>query len=390
MGAGIARMGDQPVELPLFEARRKRGCHVNFGVLCWGIEPRYRAMRLALKRERTVRNTIGFVCSTLTCLTLAIADSGVAGAQTPNAGPTPSASKPDPVPTWAYPWDPDFKTPPADDAPHRLPGSTASFKWAQARDLFFSPDWHPEDHPPLPAIVATGRKPDVRACGSCHRSEGTGGPENAGLAGLPVAYFVQQIADFKSGARKSAGPQRSGDSLMAATAKAMTEAEIHDAAEYFSSLKAKQIIKVVESDTVPKTYIARLFFAKREDGGTEPLGSRIVEFPNDVEQFELRDSRSQFTAYVPVGSIAKGEALAKNGGSGATIPCAICHGSDLRGIGPIPGIAGRSPSYIVRQLYDFQQGTRAGSSAGLMKPAVAKLSHEDMIALAAYTSSLDP
>jgi cytochrome c553 len=173
-------------------------------------------------------------------------------------------------------------------------------------------------------------------------------------------------------------------------AKAMTDAEIYEAAEYFSSLKAKQIIKVVESDTVPKTYIARLFFAKREDGGTEPLGSRVVEFPNDVEQFELRDSRSQFTAYVPVGSVAKGEALTKTGGSGATIPCAICHGSDLRGIGPIPGIAGRSPSYIVRQLYDFQQGTRAGSSAALMKSAVAKLSQEDMIALAAYISSLDP
>jgi cytochrome c553 len=347
-------------------------------------------MRLALERERTVKNTIGFVCSTLTCLTLAIADSGVASAQPPNAGPTPTASMPEPVPAWAYPWDPDFKTPPADDAPHRLPGSAASFKWAQARDLFFSPDWHPEDHPPLPSIVATGRKPDVRACGSCHRSEGTGGPENAGLAGLPAAYFVQQIADFKSGARKPSGPQRSGDTLMAATAKAMTDAEIYEAAEYFSSLKPKQIIKVVESDTVPKTYIARLFFAKREDGGTEPLGSRIVEFPNEVEQFELRDSRSQFTAYVPVGSIAMGESLAKTGGSGATIPCGICHGSDLRGTGPIPGIAGRSPSYLVRQLYDFQRGTRAGSSAALMKPAVAKLSNEDMIALAAYISSLEP
>ena len=165
-------------------------------------------MRLALERERTVKDTTGFIGSTLASITLAIVASGVAVAQTPNAGSTPSASKPEPVPAWAYPWDPDFKTPPADDAPHRLPGSTASFRWAQARDLFFSPDWHPEDHLPLPAIVATGRKPDVRACGSCHRSEGTGGPENAGLAGLPVAYFVQQIADFKSGARKSSGPQR--------------------------------------------------------------------------------------------------------------------------------------------------------------------------------------
>jgi hypothetical protein len=143
-------MRDQPVERPVFDVGREPGCHVDFRVLPLGIEPRYRAMRLALERERTVKNTIRFVCSTLTCLTLAVANSGVADAQTPNAG-SPTASKPDPVPVWAYPWDPDFKPPPADDAPHRLAGSAASFKWAQTRDLFFSPEWHPEDHPALPA-----------------------------------------------------------------------------------------------------------------------------------------------------------------------------------------------------------------------------------------------
>jgi cytochrome c553 len=112
--------------------------------------------------------------------------------------------------------------------------------------------------------------------------------------------------------------------------------------------------------------------------------------PDDVEQFELRDTRSLFSAYVPVGSIAKGEALAKTGGSGTTISCTICHGPELKGVGPIPGIAGRSPSYIVRQLFDFQQGVRAGPLSALMKPTVEKLSRDDMIALAAYVGSLDP
>ena len=73
-----------------------------------------------------------------------------------------------------------------------------------------------------------------------------------------------------------------------------------------------------------------------------------------------------------------------------TIPCANCHGPDLKGVGPVPGIAGRSPSYIVRQLYDFQQGVRAGSASDLMKPTVAKLAQEDMISLAAYIASLEP
>ncbi len=271
-----------------------------------------------------------------------------------------------------------------------MPGSTATFNWIQARDLFFAPDWHPQDHAPMPPIVANGRKPDVRACGSCHRAEGTGGPENAGLAGLPVEYFMQQMADMKSGARKFSGPQRSSVMLMLASAKGMTEDEAKEAATYFAALKPKRIIKVIESDSVPKTIIPRLFFAKSPAGGTEPLGRRIVEFPDDVEQFELRDTRTQFSAYVPVGSIAKGEALAKTGGAGTTIPCQTCHGADLKGVGPIPGIAGRSPSYIVRQLYDFKHGGRAGPGSAQMKPTVEKLSEEDMIALAAYVASLAP
>lgn len=304
-----------------------------------------------------------------------------------SAGPGAGAAN---YPVWAYSWEPDFVVPKPTDEPQRLPGSNAAFSWVQARDLFFAPSWHPEDHAAMPDVVARGRKPDVRACGSCHRAEGTGGPENAGIAGLPAAYFVQQMADFKSGARKSSGPQRSSVLLMTAAAKAMSDDEVRAAAEYFSALKPKRIIKVVESDSVPRTYIARLFFVKKPEGGSEPLGRRIVEMPDDVEHFELRDSRSQFTAYVPRGSIARGEALVKTGGGGTTMQCAICHGSDLKGVGPIPGIAGRSPSYIVRQLFDFKHGARAGPNSALMKPAVDKLTDDDMIALAAYVASLAP
>jgi cytochrome c553 len=303
-------------------------------------------------------------------------------AQTPAA---PSAS-PAAFPAWAYPWFPEFKAAPDDGIPRRVPDSTAAFTITQERDLFFSPDWHPEDHPPMPDSVARGRTPDARACGSCHRAEGTGGPENASLAGLPAAYIIQQVADFKSGARKFSGPQRSPALLMTAIAKAATDAEVQAAAAYYSSLKPKSLIKVVETDTAPKAQIARVFFMKLPEGGTEPLGRRILEVPDDVEQFEHRDTRAKFTAYVPPGSIARGKALATS----AAIPCVTCHGPDLRGIGPIPGIAGRSPSYIVRQLFDIQQGARAGAASPLMKPAVEKLSQDDMIALAAYVASLQP
>jgi cytochrome c553 len=315
-----------------------------------------------------------------------MAASGAALAQ----APSPSSSPPTSFPAWAYPWAPDFKAPPDDGVPRHVPDSTASFTITQERNLFFVPDWHPDDHPPMPDIVAHGRQPDVRACGSCHRAEGTGGPENASLAGLPASYIIQQIEDYKSGARKFAGPQRSPSVLMTAIAKASTEEEVKAAAAYFSSLKPKANIKVVETDTVPVTQIARVFYMVAKDGGTEPIGQRIVEVPVDAEQFEHRDTRSNFIAYVPKGSLAKGEALAKTGGAGVTTPCATCHGPDLRGVESVPGIAGRSPSYLVRQIYDFQQHARTGSAGALMGPVVEKLSHDDMISLAAYVSSLKP
>jgi cytochrome c553 len=56
----------------------------------------------------------------------------------------------------------------------------------------------------------------------------------------------------------------------------------------------------------------------------------------------------------------------------------------------VPSIAGRSPSYVVRQLYDMKSGARAGAGALQIKPVVANLSIYDIIAIAAYISSLEP
>jgi cytochrome c553 len=326
-------------------------------------------------------------CWHLSLAALAIALSSTAHAQ---GSGTPAAPAANGLPNWAFIWDPSVKVPPPDDKPNALPGSSASYSWKQARDLFVAPDWHAADHGPMPDIVANGRKPDVRACGSCHRVEGTGGPENASLAGLPVSYFLQQIADFKSGARKTSGPDRPATSFMMTAVKGMTDAEALAAAQYFSALKPRRTIQVVEAEMIPKTGEARLFFTKHPGGGTEALGRRIVEFPDDEVQFELRDSHATFTAYVPLGSVAKGEALAKTGGAGTTLVCAVCHGPTLTGVGAIPRIAGRSPSYIVRQLYEFKTGGRSAIASAQMKAVVDNLSPEDIITLAAYVGSLAP
>ncbi|HMB80673.1 MAG TPA: c-type cytochrome [Vicinamibacterales bacterium] len=280
--------------------------------------------------------------------------------------------------------------PAPDVTPRRVPGSTGSFTLAQIRDGFGPADWFPGDHPSMPEIVAHGKRPEVRACSLCHYPNGKGRPENAGVSGLPVAYFVQTMADFKSEARKSADTRKSNTNLMISYAKNMTDEEVKAAAEYFGAMKWTPWIKVVEATTVPKTRIAGGMFLKLEGNVTEPIGDRIIEVADDAERTEsLRDPRSGFTAYVPVGSIKKGEALVTTGG-GKTTRCSVCHGADLKGLGPVPGIAGRSPSYTVRQLFDTQRGTRKGVWADLMKPVVANLTNEDMLAIAAYTASRTP
>jgi cytochrome c553 len=296
-------------------------------------------------------------------------------------------------PPWAYPLlDPSVKPPPDDGVKRTLPGSSASFTRKEMSDLFEAHDWLPDDHPPMPDVVAHGRKPEVRACGMCHMPNGQGRPENAALAGLPAAYIVQQLADFKSGRRHSAVPSLGPQIRMIATAAHMTDDEIKAAAAYFSQLTYRPWIRVVESETAPKAeVIFGSLWAPSAGAETEPIGQRIVELPEDLERTELRDPKSGFLAYAPPGSIERGEILATTGEGGKTQACAGCHGPDLKGLGPAPPIAGRSTSYVVRQLYDIQSGARAGDGAAtMMKPVVEKLTLDEMIAIAAFVASRKP
>jgi cytochrome c553 len=296
----------------------------------------------------------------------------------------------DAPPAWAYPVSPpDAKPPPDDGVSRRAPDSEATFTATQIRDPFFSPDWHPGDHPPMPDIVAQGRKPVALACGFCHRADGAGGPENARLAGLPAEYIDQQIADFLSGARKTSVPERLAPKYMIFTAKGLSRQEVKAAAAYFASIKPRPTIQVVETETVPKTRVEGERLALTGEAGTEAIGQRIIEVPQNEEDFAMRDGRARFIAYVPPGSVKAGQTLAATGNEG-TVWCSLCHGPDLRGSGVVPSIAGLSPSYIVRQLYDFQTGARAGGWSTPMTHVAEKLSLNDMIALAAYAASLSP
>lgn len=300
-----------------------------------------------------------------------------------------------PLPYWAYAADPSPATSHAeaksvDDTPRRVQGSEAAFALAQTGDLFNAPDLHPAGHPSMPEVVAHGRKPSVYACGYCHLPNGQGRPENSSLAGLPADYIVQQMADFKSGRRKRSDPRLPPIGLMIGVAAHADDKEIQADASYFSGLKPKPWIRVVETSTVPKTHIAGRMLVVSEPVVMEPIGQRIIETPENLERTELHDDASGFIAYIPMGSLKKGKALVRTGGAGKTMQCAACHGPDLKGLGNVPSIAGRSPSYIVRQLYDIQIGARAGAGTQAMNATVEKLTVDDMVSIAAYTASLLP
>ena len=234
--------------------------------------------------------------------------------------------------------------------PIRASNTCRAARWSspelQISDGFGPADWFPGDHPAMPNIVAHGKQPDVRACALCHYPNGKGRAENAGITGFPTAYFIQQMHDFRDGNRKSADSRKANTNAMIAIAKGMTEEEIKAAAEYFGAMQWTPWIKVVETNTVPKTRNAGGLFLALDGSDKEPIGDRIIEVPVDTEGTEvLRNPRSSFIAYVPDKSLKDGLAEVKSGQVRNLPRC--------RSEGPRTGTRYRralSESYLVRQM----------------------------------------
>ena len=296
-----------------------------------------------------------------------------------NAAPT---TIPNGLPEWAFNI-PDKVQPPEPKVPAlvRVTGSSKEYEASAIGGNANPPDWFPDEHPAAPRSV---KGPMPNACGSCHLMSGQGHPESADIAGMPAEYIVRQMQYFKSGARKE-------EARMGPIARAVSDEDVRQAAEYFAAIKPTPFVKVIEAAAPPKTYVSADARHRRivPDGGTEPIGRRIIQIPQDPMQVTIRNPHSGFIAYVPPGSIKKGEALAR-GGNGKTIQCDICHGEQLTGLGELPRLAGLQPVYVARQLIQMQNGTSAGTNAALMKRVVAKLTEDDIISLAAYVGSLPP
>jgi len=292
---------------------------------------------------------------------------------------------------WAYPHA--AKAPmamPPPPGPFHVPGSPLTMTLAQVSDDANPPDWFPAEHPTPPAIVTHAGPDGVTPCGACHLINGQGFLGAPNLAGLPAAYIVQQVQEFRSGRRLSWEKNRPATKEMIGEAKAVSDAQLAEAAAYFAGLHRAPWVQVVETDSAPKT---RPDYEGWQDidprGGREPIKGRIIEVAEDWNRMDLEDPHSGIVAYVPVGAVARGQALVQSGGKSG-LPCAGCHGAGLKGVGDTPPLAGRSAAYLARMLWDIKTGARGGPTVAAMQAPAAALSEADITDITAYLASLKP
>jgi hypothetical protein len=165
--------------------------------------------------------------------------------------------------------------------------------------------WGDRGSPMVPPIANAGNCSNL-----CHRTEGTGGSRERKSRRSSRAYIVQQMATTNAA---------------------------------FGNFQARREAQPVDD---------RDCQSRHRYGSAGCLGILFIAQAEAKSQC-CRNRYSQFVAYVPKGSIRKSEVLAKTAGSGTTTPREPAMGrSDLRGVDAVPGIAERSPSYLVRQIYD--------------------------------------
>lgn len=190
------------------------------------------------------------------------------------------------------------------------------------------------------ALVASGAQAagDVSAgktksavCAACHGPDGNGSPANAAwpkLAGQNPEYIQKQIADFKSGART--------DPTMAPMAAPLSPEDVADLAAYFSSQKKSP-------------------------------GKAAAD------------------------KVAAGERVYRGGNSATGVAaCMGCHGPTGAGnpAAGFPAIWGQNAAYVEKALKDFRSGARANDPATMMRGVAAKMSDDEIVAVAQYVQGL--
>lgn len=120
---------------------------------------------------------------------------------------------------------------PLGTGPFRVPHSALVLTRAEMGNAKGAIDWHPEDHPPAPAVVGGPERGEQTPCGECHLLNGAGFPASADLAGLPADYIIEQVVAFRTGQRQSANRGQPNTAEMIKVAKAVSPSELQQAAE---------------------------------------------------------------------------------------------------------------------------------------------------------------
>jgi cytochrome c553 len=187
---------------------------------------------------------------------------------------------------------------------------------------------------PADQLVADDMETRMRACTPCHGAQGQGTDNDyfPRLAGKPAGYLYNQLAAFRSGRRH------------------------YSPMNYLLEYQNDDYLKAIAA-----------YFA-----------SQMPPFPR----------RPPVTASSAV--LAHGEELATHGDASRSIPaCASCHNPSFTGAEPgIPALVGLKNNYISAQLGAFRYGTRTAAAPDCMQLVAARLSEDDVTALAAWLSSL--
>lgn len=178
---------------------------------------------------------------------------------------------------------------------------------------------------------AAAGKTKSATCAACHGVDGNGSPANAAwpkLAGQHPAYIQKQLADFKAGKRQ--------DPTMTAMAMPLSEEDAADLAAYFSSQK-------------------------------KAAGSAAED------------------------KIAAGERIYRGGNPATGVAaCMACHGPTGSGnpVANYPAIASQNAAYVEKALKDFRAGTRSNDAAKMMRGVAAKMTDDEIVAVAQYVQGL--
>ncbi len=178
--------------------------------------------------------------------------------------------------------------------------------------------------------IDAGKNKSV-TCSACHGAEGNSvNPEWPNIAGQHATYTYRQLQAFKNGDRVNP--------LMSSQAMLLTDEDMRNLAAYYESL---------------------------------PAAAAAVADP---------------------GTLARGQSLYRGGDTERGIAaCLACHGPAGRGnaAADYPALNGQHATYTAKQLRDYASGARVSDgTTQVMRNIAARLSEEDIVALASYVQGL--